>query len=71
MAFCRFKRKKIQYAFDYLYLLNSLFLYNRTSAKKGISKKDKEFLLDELDSMIETLEDWRENNPPLPKRKTS
>lgn len=41
------------------------------TAKKGIAKADKEFLLDELDSMIETLEDWKENNQPIPKRKAS
>ncbi len=40
-------------------------------AKTGISKGDKEFLLDEIDDMIKTLEDWKENNPPITKRKAS
>lgn len=40
-------------------------------AKTGISKDDKQFLLDELDSMIATLEDWKDNNQPMPKKKAS
>lgn len=40
-------------------------------AKEGISKDDKQFLLDEIDSMIKTLEDWKENNPPIIQRKAS
>ncbi len=41
-------------------------------AKKGISKENKDLLLDELDTMIQTLEDWKNNNPEIiEKRKAS
>lgn len=41
------------------------------AAKTGISKEDKDFILHELDSMIETLEAWKNNNQSLPQKKAS
>lgn len=32
-------------------------------AKEGISKKDKEYLLDELSEMAKSIEEWKSNNP--------
>jgi len=31
--------------------------------KEGISKKDKEYLLDELSEMAKSIEEWKSNNP--------
>jgi len=44
---------------------------NQHIEENGISKEDKDFLLDELDSMIDTLEDWKKNNPAIPQKKAS
>ncbi len=36
-------------------------IYQKT--KEGISKTDKEYLLDELAEMAKSIEEWKSNNP--------
>ena len=37
--------------------------------KSGISKEDKQLLLDELDEMVKMLEDWKADNPETTSKK--
>ncbi|MEM6318228.1 MAG: hypothetical protein AAF960_11200 [Bacteroidota bacterium] len=39
---------------------------NEHIKQNGITKEDKDFLLDELDDMIEKLQNWKEENQSKP-----
>jgi gas vesicle protein len=44
---------------------------NQHIQENGISKEDKDFLMDELDDMIEMLQNWKDENQPIPHKKAS